>query len=245
MTTSDDEPFLSVVIPVYRGENVIASTIDAVERHAKDRGWPIEVVVAVSGYEDRSQELARTAAATYGNVVVLDTTDRFGKGGAVKAGMVVARGRVCCFIDADNGAPFDQIDRALPLLEENDLVIGSRYVPGGDPGRRSFARTVVSRGGNLLMKALLRLPYEDTRAPLKVFRREAAKDLFSVSRLAGFGFDSEILFVAHARGYRVYELPIVWQPFAETTVDVRVEVVRSMVELLQIRWNALRGRYRN
>jgi dolichyl-phosphate beta-glucosyltransferase len=243
MTATRDAPFLSVVIPVYRGENVIESTIDAVERHAVRRGWTIEVVVAVSGHADRSRELAERAAATHGNVVVLDTTDRFGKGGAVSAGMLVARGDVCCFIDADNGASFDQVDRALPLLDEYDVVIGSRYVVGGDPGRRTFARTLVSRGGNLLMKLLLRLPYEDTRAPLKVFRREAAKDLFGASRLAGFGFDSEVLFIARTRGYRVYELPVAWEPFAESTVNVRVEVVRSILELVQIRWNALRGRY--
>jgi len=244
MSTAGAELFLSVVIPVYRGEKVIEGTIDAVERHAARRGWEIEILVAASGHEDRSQELAERAAAVHGNVVVLDTTADFGKGGAVRAGMAVARGHACCFIDADNGVSFDQIDKALPLLDDYDLVIGSRYVTGGEAGRRSLARRLVSRGGNLLMKVLLRLPYEDTRAPLKVFRRDAAKHLFASSRLPGFGFDSEILFIARRCGYRIFELPVTWQPFDESTVNVRVEVLRSMFELFQVRWNALVGRYR-
>jgi dolichyl-phosphate beta-glucosyltransferase len=240
---SDDQPFLSVVVPVYRGEKVIGPTIEAVERHASRRGWEIEVIVAVSGSGDRTREIAHEAVAAYGNVVLLDATAQFGKGGAVKSGIAVARGEICCFIDADNAVSFDQIDGALPLLDRYDIVIGSRYVPGGDPGRRSVQRTVVSRGGNLLMQLVLGLPYADTRAPLKVFRKDAAKRLFEASRLPGFGFDSEVLFLAGHFGYTVNELPVRWDPFEESTVDIRVEVVRSLLELLQIRWNWFRGRY--
>jgi dolichyl-phosphate beta-glucosyltransferase len=240
-----DRPFLSVVIPVYRGEKVIRSTIDAVERHARERRWDVEIVVAASDGGDRTLECAREVATNYDNVVVLDTTAQFGKGGAVKAGMMVARGEACCFIDADNAVSFDQIGRGLPLLERHDIVIGSRYVPGGDPGRRRLSRTVVSRGGNLLMKLALGLPYADTRAPLKIFRGEVAKRLFAASRLRGFGFDSEILFLARRFGYSTYELPVSWQPFDESTVNIRVEVLRSFAELIEIRWNWLRGRYRD
>jgi glycosyltransferase involved in cell wall biosynthesis len=242
-TPGSGQPFLSVVIPVYRGEKVIRQTIEAVERHASRRGWEIEIIVAVSESGDRTRELAEAAMATYSNVVVLDATAQFGKGGAVKSGMAVARGKICCFIDADNAVSFEQIDRALPRLGRYDIVIGSRYVTGGDPGRRSMARTAVSRGGNLLMQLVLGMPYADTRAPLKLFRKDVAKRLFAASRLRGFGFDSEILFLAGRFGYTVDELPVRWAPFEESTVDIRVEVVRSLWELLQIRWNWLRGRY--
>jgi dolichyl-phosphate beta-glucosyltransferase len=241
--TPAETPFLSVIIPVYRGEKVIQSTIDAVQSHARERGWDIEIVVGASDGGDRTLDLGREAAAKYDNVVLLDTTGQSGKGGAVKAGMIVARGEVCCFIDADNAVSFDQIDRALPLLDRYDIVIGSRYVLGGDPGRRRLSRTLVSRGGNLLMKLVLGLPHADTRAPLKLFRREVAKRLFAVSRLRGFGFDSEVLFLARRFGYTVYELPVTWKPFPESTVNIRVQVLRSVAELVEIRWGWLRGRY--
>jgi dolichyl-phosphate beta-glucosyltransferase len=243
--TSSQTPFLTVVIPVYQGEKVIETTVDAVRRHARVRGWPIEIVLAASQSSDRTLELARGAAATFENVVLLDTTEQLGKGEAVRAGISAARGEVCCFIDADNAVSFEQIDNAIPLLERYDIVIGSRYVSGGDPGRRSLSRTIVSRGGNVLMKLILGLPYADTRAPLKVFRGPVAKRLFLNSQLRGFGFDSEILFLAKRFGYSVHELPVSWQPFTESTVNVRVEVIRSIAELIQIRWNWLSGRYRS
>ena len=243
MSAAAGETFLSVVIPAYRGERVLRGTIDAVEAHAAARGWEIEVIVAASGGRDATWVVAQDAADAYADVVVLDTSAQFGKGGAIKAGMAVARGRFCCFVDADNGVSFDQVDAALPLLATYDVVIGSRYVAGGDAGRRSIARTVVSRGGNLLMKLVLGLAYADTRAPLKVFRRDVAKRLFAASRLRGFGFDTEILFLAGRLGYSVRELPVTWKAFDETTVDVRVEVFRSLFELVQIRWYALRGLY--
>lgn len=243
MNAGDGEPFLSVVIPVYRGERVLRGTIDAVEAHAASRGWEIEVIVAASGGRDATWAVAQEAAETYPNVVVLNASAEFGKGGAIKAGMEVTRGRLCCFVDADNGVSFDQIDAMLPLLATYDVVIGSRYVAGGDAGRRSVARTVVSRGGNLLMKLVLGLGYADTRAPLKAYRRDVAKRLFAASRLRGFGFDTEILYLAGRLGYLVREVPVTWNAFEETTVDVRVEVFRSLFELLQIRWYALRGLY--
>src|SRR5215218_431091 len=221
-------PLLSVVIPVYRGERVLPSTIAAVLDHARMRQWSIEIIVAASGTGDRTHEVAHEAARAHDNIVVLDTTSRFGKGGAVQAGMAAARGQACCFIDADNGVAFEQVDAALAALDRYDVVIGSRYVAGGDPGSRTLGRRLVSRGGNLLMHLLLGLPYADTRAPLKVFRHDVAKSLFAASRLRGFGFDSEILYIARRRGLRVQELPVSWIPTDETTVNVRVEVIRSI-----------------
>lgn len=236
-------PYLSVIIPVFRGESVIRRTIDAVEAHAKTHGWDIEIVVAVSRSGDRTEDVVAVAASDYANVRVLDTTAQFGKGGAVKMGMAVAQGDICCFIDADNAVSFDQVDRLLPHLNDSDVVIGSRYVAGGDPGKRSLVRTILSRGGNLLMRVVLDLHYADTRAPLKIFRREVAKRLFGRARLCGFGFDSEVLFLADRYGYTVREVAVTYEPLEESTVRVPSAAVRSILELLEVRWNWLRGRY--
>ena len=236
---------LTVVIPAYEEEGVIAETIATVRAHAAHRGWELEIVVAYSQGRDRTREVLETVLAQCPDVRVVDTTAQFGKGGAVRSGMLVGRGEVRCFIDADNGVSFDQIEAALPLLEGCDIVIGSRYVAGGDPGRRSLARTVLSRGGSFLMRLLLGLRYADTRAPLKVFRGAIAEELFSRLRLDGFGFDSELLFLADRYSYRVHELPVRYQQFENSTVRVPAAAIRSIFELVEIRWNWVRGRYGN
>lgn len=237
------EPFLSVVIPVFEGERVIRRTIDAVEEHAARRGWSIEIVVGFSRGRDQTTEILRQACADYENLTVVDTTAHHGKGGAVKGAMARTRGKVRCFIDADNGASFDQIDAALELLDGDDIAIGSRYIPRGSAGKRTISRTILSRGGNLLIRLLLGLRYSDTRAPLKVYRGAVADRLFPALRLSGFGFDSELLFLAEKLGYRIVEFPVRWESGGETTVRVRRDAVRSIAELLQVRWFWWRGRY--
>jgi glycosyltransferase involved in cell wall biosynthesis len=234
---------LTIVIPVFEGEHVVAETIDAVRAHATRRGWDVEILVGYSRGRDRTWEVLGSVTARCPDVRVIDTTARFGKGGAVRTLMLLGHGDVRCFIDADNGVSFDQIDAALALLEDCDLVIGSRYIAGGDPGRRSLVRTALSRGGSVLMRVFLGLRYADTRAPLKVFRGPVAVELFSKLRLDSFGFDSELLFLADRHGYRVRELPVRYEPFDETTVHVPAVALRSIMELVEIRWNWVLGRY--
>jgi dolichyl-phosphate beta-glucosyltransferase len=236
-------PFLSVVIPAFEGERVIRQTIDAVQRHAAKRGWAIEIVVGFSRGRDRTEEVLAAARSDYSNMTVVDTTAEFGKGGAVRGAMAATRGRVRCFIDADGGVSFDQIDGALELLKQYDIAVGSRYMPGGSAGRRPLARVVLSRGGNLLMRLVLGLRSTDTRAPLKVYRGAVADRLFPALRLNGFGFDSEFLFLAGKLGYRIVEFPVEWKSGESSSVRVRRDAVRSIFELFEIRWWWLSGHY--
>ena len=75
-----DDPFLSVVIPVFEGENVVRATIYAVKSHAALRRWPIEIVVGFARGNDRTGEILDEAFSDYDNVSIVDTTDHFGKG---------------------------------------------------------------------------------------------------------------------------------------------------------------------
>jgi len=237
------EPFLSVVIPVFEGEDVIRGTVEAVKARAAERGWAIEIVVGFSEGRDGTRRLLEELAREHSELSVVETTAQFGKGGAVRGAMAQTRGRARCFIDADNGASFDQVDRGLELLEEHDIAVGSRYVAGGSAGRRTLTRALLSRGGNLLIRVVLGLRCTDTRAPLKVYRGSVADRLFPLLLLNGFGFDSELLFLARKLGYRTVEFPVRWESGDRTSVRVPRDAIRSIVELFQIRWNWRVGTY--
>ncbi|HSK15291.1 MAG TPA: glycosyltransferase [Gaiellaceae bacterium] len=238
-----DGPFLSVVIPVFEGEDIIRGTVEAVKAHASKRGWPIEIVVGFSEGRDGTRRVLAELAGEHSEMRIVDTTAQFGKGGAVRGAMAETRGRARCFIDADNGASFDQVDRGLELLEEHDIAVGSRYVEGGSAGRRTLGRSFLSRGGNLLIRVALGLRGTDTRAPLKVYRGDVADRLFPLLRLNGFGFDSELLFLARKLGYRTVEFPVRWESGERTSVRVPRDAIRSIAELFQIRWHWLVGSY--
>jgi dolichyl-phosphate beta-glucosyltransferase len=93
------------------------------------------------------------------------------------------------------------------------------------------------------MRVVLGLRSTDTRAPLKVYRGDVADRLFPLLRLNGFGFDSELLFLARKLGYRTVEFPVRWESGERTSVRVPRDAIRSIVELLQIRLNWLVGMY--
>lgn len=231
------------MIPVFEGEPVIRGTVEAVQAHAAKHGWSIEIVVGFSRGRDATGEVLARVCSEHRNVRVVDTTAQFGKGGAVRGAMAYTSGRIRCFIDADNAVSFDQIDRGLDLLKDNDVAIGSRYTEGGSAGRRSLGRVVMSRGGNLLMRLMLGLDSTDTRAPLKVYRGDVADRLIPLLRLNGFGFDTEFLFLARKLGYRVIEFPVRWEAGENTSVKVRRDAIRSIVELFRILWYWRTGAY--
>jgi dolichyl-phosphate beta-glucosyltransferase len=166
-----------------------------------------------------------------------------GKGGAIKHGMAGARGRYRCFIDADNGVSFEQIDGAFELIDRYEIVIGSRYMEGGSHGRRPLSKTIMSRGGNVLFRLILGLDYTDTRAPMKLYRGHVAEELFPRLRLTGFGFDTELLFLARKLGCSVREYPVSWSEGSTSLVRFRRDFLVSIFELFQVRWYWLTGQY--
>jgi dolichyl-phosphate beta-glucosyltransferase len=236
-------PYLTVAFSAYRAERFIRTTLEAVSRHVAEKGWEAEILPVVERTKPVA-ELVVDFARQHPEVRPIVIDHLAGKGWAIQRAMAEARGDYCCFIDADNGVFFAQIDRAFELIDRYDIVIGSRYMKGGGHGKRALLKTMLSRGGNVLFKVILGLNFTDTRAPMKLYRGEVAADLFPRLRLPGFGFDTELLFLAKRLGYTVREYPVTWEPGDETTVSFRRDAIRSILELFQVRWYWLTGRYR-
>ena len=168
------------------------------------------------------------------------------KGDAVKRGMLLARGKYCIFVDADDATPFHQIEKLLKATKEGfDIAIGSRYIFGAKliPPRGAF-RTFVSRGGNIIINTFLRLPYKDTRCGFKLFTSKATKKIFSKILLRSIAFDDEVLVLASKFGLKVKEIPVEWHEKAESKVSFS-DVFKSFSEMWQIRKNSKQGKFQN
>lgn len=237
---------LSVIIAARNEELRLPPTLEAVARHIEEQGMDAEVIVVDAGSTDATAAVAESFRPRFADLSVLaveDTGIRCNKGLAIRRGMLAATGDVRCFIDADNGAPFSQVDRLLGALEGADVVIGSRYVPGGDPGRRSMTRMFVSRAGNLIFRLFLGVTQRDTHCPLKLFRAAAADALFSRSLIDGLGFDAEVLAIAPRLGLRVAEVPVTWRAVEGSKVGWAT-IGESLHEVRVIRRNLASGAYR-
>jgi dolichyl-phosphate beta-glucosyltransferase len=233
-------PELSVVIPAFNEErrlpDTLARLVDFLER------WPEshEILLVDDGSTDRTVERAQEVCPS---ILVTRNPHNRGKGHAVRQGMLRASGRRRLMTDADLSTPIEELERLFLQMEQGcDVVIGSRALPGARiQVHQPHYRETLGRLFNLLVRLLVVPGLYDTQCGFKLFSEEAA-GIFEVTRLDGFCFDVEALFVARKRGLRIAELPVTWRNDTATRVTT-LRGALAFADLLRIRWNALLGRY--
>ena len=239
-----DVPQLSVVIPVYNEAGVIGRTIETIGRYLTEAGLPHEILVVDDGSTDRTAELVQAASARYPTVRLVPSGHQ-GKGGAVKQGMLAARGAVRLFLDADLSTDIREWTKCAPWFDEGvHIVIGSRKMTGAQVTvHQPFLREAMGKVFTRLTNMILGARVSDITCGFKAFTAEAASRIFPLQRITGWGFDAEILFIARRLGYEIKEVPVVWADDASTKVRLLRDAVRSLRELLAIRIGGWTGRY--
>jgi dolichyl-phosphate beta-glucosyltransferase len=200
--------------------------------------------VVDDGSTDRTADIGERFAAGETRVVVQREPHR-GKGGAVKAGLIAARGAFRFICDADLSMPAAEIRRFLPpIAGDFDVAIGSREGAAarrvGEPGYRH----VMGRLFNFVVQRLALPGIEDSQCGFKMFTAHAVAVIFPRVTVNGWAFDVEVLTIAREQGLRVIEVPIEWHFREESRVSMVRDGIGMMRELLFIRARALRGLYR-
>ena len=207
---------LWVVIPTYNEaaniERIVRAATTELERLAPGEH---RILVVDDNSPDGTGAIADSLAVELDNVEVLHRGAKSGLGNAYRAGFahaLAAGAELLIEMDAD----FSHDPRYLGALYEAassaDLVLGSRYVPGGGVRDWGLVRRLVSRGGGLYARAILRVDVRDLTGGFKCIRREVleAIDLDSV-RADGYVFQIEVTYRALMAGFTVKEVPIIFQ----------------------------------
>jgi dolichol-phosphate mannosyltransferase len=197
-----------ICLPTYdERENLepILSAIHAVQPQ-------VDVLVIDDNSPDGTGELADSLAARDARVKVLHRPGKQGLGRAYLAGFAWALERgygLVLEMDADFSHEPAHLPALVAAARRADLVLGSRYVPGGRTVSWGAVRKLVSRGGSLYARTILGVGIRDLTGGFKCFRREVleAIDLPSVAS-TGYAFQIELTFRALRRGFRVVEVPI-------------------------------------
>ena len=203
-------PRALVCVPTYNEAENVRPIVTAILAAA-----PVDVLVVDDGSPDGTGRLADELAAADPRVHVLHRTKKEGLGKAYLAAFAWALARPYDLV-LEMDADFSHQPRYLPDLlaaaREADLVLGSRYVPGGGTVNWGAGRKLLSRGGSLYARTILGVPYRDLTGGFKCFRREVleAIDLATVA-CTGYAFQIELTYRAHRRGFRVAEVPIVFE----------------------------------
>lgn len=197
-----------MVIPTYNEADNLRPIVGRLRTEQPD----VDVMVVDDGSPDGTGALADELAAADPAVTVVHRTEKEGLGAAYVHGFSVALDAgydVIGEMDADGSHQPEQLHRLLAAIEDADLVIGSRYVPGGAIRNWPPSRQLLSRGGNLYVRLLLGIPVRDATAGFRLYRRATleAIDLASV-RSAGYVFQTELAYRTVQLGKRVTEVPI-------------------------------------
>ncbi len=235
----------SVVIPAFDEAPRLPAYLHEVVAFFDGRGEPYEVVVADDGSRDATRDRVRELQAVHHRVRLVALPQNRGKGYAVRAGMVNARGTFRLFADADGATPIMELKRLEPALQAGaDIVIGSRVlVAPGVSVQARWHRVWVGRLFNWLVARLGLRGIADSQCGFKCFRGPVAEDLFRSLRTDGFGFDVELLLLAQQRGYTIAEVAINWADQPGSKVRVLIDGPRMLWQILSARLTLARSRH--
>jgi dolichol-phosphate mannosyltransferase len=232
-----------VVLPTYNERENLEPMVTAILAALPEAS----VLVVDDSSPDGTGELADTLAAREPRVAVLHRPAKQGLGVAYRDGFrwVLERPetRAVVQMDADFSHDPATLPRLLtPLMGSADLVLGTRYMAGGDTVGWPLRRRLLSRGGTLFARTVLLLPYRDLTGGFKAWRRE----LLDAIRLretagSGYGFQVETTWWAHRRGARIVQVPIIFRERTAGASKMTGGIVReAMLLVLKLRWGAIR-----
>ncbi len=239
---------ISLIIPAYNEEARLGQTLREVFAYLHAQATPAEVIVVDDGSRDQTVRVAEETFAAHAGSISADLIrlrPNAGKGYAVRAGLLAARAPVAIFSDADLSTPITELPKLIGPIRagQYDVVFGSRALDRKLVGvHQPWARELSGRFFNLMVRLATGLPFYDTQCGFKAFRMDVCRPLVEACVIDRFGFDVELLYVAHAAGLRMKEWPVRWNDVAGSKVSFRAGL-DGFVELREVRRHARHGVY--
>jgi dolichol-phosphate mannosyltransferase len=234
-TNTSRHPRTLVVVPTYNEAQTIGPTLDAVLHHTSTLG--ADVLVVDDGSPDGTGALVAAHPQYGSSVYLLSRPSKLGLGAAYRAGFALALAQgyaVIVQMDADGSHPAHRIPAMVAALADCDVVIGSRYVPGGQSTGWSWSRRLLSRSANAYVQRTLRLPQTDATSGFRAWRASAIqRSRIEFSHSEGFSFQIESTWRADRAGLRVVELPIAFSErssgASKMTWEIATEAFRRVL----------------
>ncbi|OGU66782.1 MAG: hypothetical protein A3J84_02055 [Ignavibacteria bacterium RIFOXYA2_FULL_37_17] len=233
---------LSIIIPAYNEEKKIEKDILLADKFILGQNLSGEIIVVDDGSSDATfQKANSTREKIQTRIKVLKNKNNFGKGYTVKRGILEAKGEYVAYCDAGSTVPFSNLLIGLNLLmnKECDIAHGSRLMPGSvirvsQEKDRKFSSSVI----RFLVTKFLGVPISltDTQCGFKIYKSEAAKELFSKLRTNGFMFEVENILRAIKRNYSVKEFPVEWSCDRDSRITFLKTPWRVLFDIARIKF---------
>ena len=233
-----------VIVPTY---NERESILEVARRLFEASGDRVALLVVDDGSPDGTAEIVKQMAAGPEEIHLIERSGKQGLGSAYRAGFAWALDNgydAVVEMDADLSHDPADVPRLLDALEDSDLVIGSRYVPGGGTMNWGLMRRLLSRFGNAYSRAWLGYAVRDSTAGFRAYRTSWLREIdLDTAASEGYAFQVEMTFRTFRAGKRIVEIPIT---FVERTQGRSKMSRRIVIEaLIRIaRWGVAARRER-
>jgi len=241
-------PKLSIVVPAFNEAARLGSTLPKILAYLNSYSAKCELIVVDDGSGDDTAEVAERALAEAGSVEtrLLRYEKNRGKGYAVRLGLLAATANIALFSDADLSTPVTEVARLVDPIRsgECDLTFGSRALDRRLIGvHQPWRREQSGRIFNLIVRVATGLPFWDTQCGFKAFRMSVCRPLIEAARIDRFGFDVELIYLAHLAKLRLREIPVRWDHDPASKVSVMRDSFLMVDEVRRIRSEVGRGIY--
>jgi glycosyltransferase involved in cell wall biosynthesis len=230
---------LSLVIPTYKKENVVAKQISRLYKYLKSQDISFEIIIVIDGIADRSKEIVESLKKEkkLRNVKIIGYPKNRGKGYAVRYGMKRAKGDIVGFIDADTDILPKSLEVAYKRIIKGDvdMVAPSKLDPRSN-FKMSLKRKIFSGGLRIYSRLLLRQPQKvkDISVGLKLFTKASAKLIFPKTTVDRFAMDSEIFNIAAKNNLNVGIVPIYLNGRSKSTSTNFRSISQMMIDILRL-----------
>jgi len=233
-------PRLSIVVPAYNEAARLNVTLPTILAYLNDARRDAELIVVDDGSEDETAAVAEKCVAGAGAVKmrVIRYQENRGKGYAVRRGLLEARANIVLFSDADLSTPITETSKLVDPIRQGkcDLTFGSRALDRSLIGvHQPWRREQGGRVFNLIVRLATGLPFWDTQCGFKAFRMSVCRPLVGAGQIDRFGFDVELIYLAHLARLRLREVPVRWNHDPGSKVAVMRDSFRMMDEVRRIR----------
>jgi glycosyltransferase involved in cell wall biosynthesis len=231
------------VVPAFNEEGRLGPSLTSILAWAAGAGRPVELLVVDDGSTDGTARIAAAALAKWPDGRVLSNPGNRGKGYSIRHGVLASAGDLVLVTDADLSTPIEDAGRLLEAMQRQGgrgVVIGSRAVAGANVEvHQSVVRETMGKVFNRIVRTITGLPFADTQCGFKLMARADVAPIFERSRIDGFSYDVELLFVAVRRGLPVSEVPVTWRNAPGSKVGMLSDPLRMLRDVWRIRrWHA-------
>lgn len=235
---------LSIVIPVFNEEKRLPANLDKVIYYLKRKKIIWEIILVDDGSNDKTWKILQSYQLKYKNIRLKRHAVNLGKGAAVRSGMLKSSGHLVLMTDCDLSTPIEELDLLTEHIGQHDIVIGSRRLKEKKLGRMPARyRTFLGDIYYEMLRLLLLPSVKDTNCGFKLFSKKIIKPVFKRQLINRWGYDAEVLFIAHKLGFSIKELPVRWTHYAGSKVKLTDAVVKTLGELIKIKINHWQGKY--